>query len=390
MVGRRLLGSAMGRALKRYRGGRCRESTDRENCGHLAKIRRQSRQTLKGGTMRHFSATIFGAAIATASLGQSTSAQTLRWGDHFPQCCNMFTLASEWMAEEMNSRSNGELQPNIQFGGVLASVTEVPSAIETGLMDIGNIVVPYFPEQMPVNNALPFFTPNTLTQREAGELWLTWHEEVPAFAEELARYNTRLLTVRPLPNYGFACTTPIRTLDDFRGKRIRTYGVALPALVEALGGIPTSFVDVEMYEAMANNILDCTATDIGFIEAFQLHEVASYFIDVPLGANWGQIIGMNLDSYNALSEEHQALLEDLKYEHLEELLALFEAEEERIKARWEAEGLIEIIDFPNDVFLETAFASAGVQAARDSWIQRVMATGMPEEDAQRVIDDIIQ
>ena len=177
---------------------------------------------------------------------------------------------------------------------------------------------------------------------------------------------------------------------DFRGKRIRTYGVALPALVEALGGIPTSFVDVEMYEALSNNILDCTATDIGFVEAFQLYDVASYFIDVPLGANWGQIIGMNLDTYNALSEEHQAVLEELKYEHLEELLALFEAEEERIKARWEAEGLVEIVDFPDDVFLETAFASAGVQAARDSWIQRVMASGMPEEDAQRVIDDINQ
>ena len=340
--------------------------------------------------MRHISASILSAAVATAALGHSANAQTLRWGDHFPQCCNMFTLASEWLAEEVNTRTGGDLQINIQFGGVLASVTEIPTAIETGLMDMGNIVVPYFPEQLPVNNALPFFTPNTRNQREVGELWLQWHEEVPAFAEELARYNTRMITVRPLPNYGFLCTTPINTLEDFRGKRIRTYGVALPALVEALGGIPTSFVDVEMYEALSNNILDCTATDLGFVEAFQLYDVASYFIDVPLGANWGQIIGMNLDTYNALSEEHQAVLEDLKYEHLEHLLALFEAEEERIKARWEAEGLVEIVDFPDEVFLETAFASAGVQAARDSWMQRVMASGMPEEDAQRVIDDINQ
>ncbi|GGG69157.1 hypothetical protein GCM10011415_15610 [Salipiger pallidus] len=329
-----------------------------------------------------------GATLLAGMAGTSAQAETMRWGDHFPQCCNMFTKSSEWMVDELSERTDGELEFNIQFGGVLASVREIPTAIETGLIDIGNVVVPYFPEQMPVNNALPFFTPNTLTQREVGELWLQWHEEVPAFSEELERYNQKLLTVRALPNYGFICTQPIRSLADFEGKRIRTYGIALPALVEALGGVPVSFVDVEMYEAMSNNILDCSASDIGFVEAFQLHEVASYFVDVPLGANWGQIISMNLDKYNALPDDQKAVLEELKYDQLETQLKLFEAEEARIKQRWQDEGLIEIIDFPDEEFLEATLSNPGVQAARDSWKQRVMASGMPEEDAQRVIDDI--
>ncbi|WP_417264431.1 TRAP transporter substrate-binding protein DctP [Celeribacter sp.] len=330
-------------------------------------------------------ATLFAASLSTTAPAQ---AETLRWGDHFPQCCNMFTKASEWMAEEMSDRTDGELEANIQFGGVLASVREAPTAIETGLMDMGNVVVPYFPEQMPINNALPFFTPNTLNQRDVGELWLKWHEEIPAFSEELARYNMKLLTVRPLPNYGFICTSPIRTLEDFKGKRIRTYGIALPALVEALGGVPVSFVDVEMYEAMSNNILDCSASDLGFVEAFQLHEVASYFVNVPLGANWGQIIAMNLDTYNALSDDEKAMFEEMKGDHLEHLLALFEEEETRIKTRWAEEGLVEIIDFPADEFLAATLENEGVQAARDSWVQRVTAAGMPLDDAERVISDI--
>lgn len=327
-------------------------------------------------------------SLLTGMISTTAQSETMRWGDHFPQCCNMFTKSSEWMAEEVAKRTDGELKFNIQFGGVLASVREIPTAIETGLIDIGNVVVPYFPEQMPINNALPFFTPNTRTQREVGELWLQWHEEIPAFSEELARYNQKLLTVRALPNYGFICTEPIRTLKDFKGKRIRTYGVALPALVEALGGVPVSFVDVEMYEAMSNNILDCSASDIGFVEAFQLHEVAGYFIDVPLGANWGQIISMNLDKYNALPEDQKAILEDLKYEQLEIQLELFEAEEARIKARWKDEGLIEIIEFPDQEFLDATLSDERVQAARKSWVQRATSAGMPAEDAQRVIEDI--
>lgn len=109
--------------------------------------------------MRHISESIFSAAMATVSLGRSAGAETLRWGGHFPQGCNMFTKASEWLAEEVNTRTDGELQINIQFGGVLASVTEIPTAIETGLMDMGNIVAPYFPEQMPVNSALQMGQP---------------------------------------------------------------------------------------------------------------------------------------------------------------------------------------------------------------------------------------
>lgn len=338
--------------------------------------------------MNKITSLALGATILAGMAGTTAHAETMRWGDHFPQCCNMFTKSSEWMVDELSSRTDGELEFQIQFGGVLASVREIPTAIETGLIDIGNVVVPYFPEQLPINNALPFFTPNTLSQREVGELWLQWHEEIPAFSEELARYNQKLLTVRALPNYGFICTQPIRTLADFKGKRIRTYGIALPALVEALGGVPVSFVDVEMYEAMSNNILDCSASDIGFVEAFQLHEVAGYFIDVPLGANWGQIISMNLDKYNALSEDKKALLEELKYEQLEKQLELFEAEEARIKARWQDEGLIEIIDFPDQEFLNATLLNEGVQAARESWVQRVTAAGMPEEDALRVVSDI--
>jgi len=340
--------------------------------------------------MKIIKTTTLGAAMLAASVSTPVTAETMRWGDHFPECCNMYTKASEWMAEEVKKRTEGELQFNIQFGGVLASVQETPTAIETGLIDVGNIVAPYFPDQLPVNNALPFFTPNTRNQREVGELWIKWHEEIPAFSEELARYNAKMLTVRPLSNYGFFCTTPIRTLEDFEGKRIRTYGTALPALVEALGGVPVSFVDVEMYEAMSNNILDCTASDIGFVDSFQLQEVASYFIDVPLGANWGQIIAMNLDKYNALPEDHKAVLEELKYEHLDELLHLFEEEEARIKARWKEEGLVEIIDFPNEEFLEATLQDEAVMAARENWVERVISAGMSPEDAQRVVDDITE
>lgn len=335
--------------------------------------------------------TFFAAAMmlgATAGLAAPANAETLKWGDHLPQCCSMYAEASRWLAEEAKTRSGGDLQINITWGGVLGTVGEVPDAIENGIIDMGNVVTPYFPDQFIVNNAIPFFWPQPKSQAELGEFMLKWHEEIPAFAEELARYNQKLITVRPLPPYGLICTTPIRTLEDFKGKRIRSYGVALPAMLEALGAVSVGMPDTEAYEAMSSNILDCSAADIALIDAFQLQDVAKYFIDVPMGASWGHMITMNLDRYNALSDDNKALLEELKGEHLTKLLELFRAKEAELLAQWAADGSVEIVPFPAEDFLKATLEFPLVQTVRNSWKDRAIAAGMSEADADRVVNDI--
>lgn len=327
-------------------------------------------------------------ALGVSGLSGTAKAETLRWGEHLPECCSQYAEATKWLIDEVDKRSNGELTIDISWGGVLATVGEIPSAIENNIIDIGNIVTPYFPDQFVINNAIPFFWPQPKSQRELGELMLKWHEEIPAFGEELARYNMRLVTVRPLPPYGMICTSPIRTLEDFKGKRIRSYGVALPAMLEALGAVPIGMADVEAYEAMANNILDCSAADIALVEAFKLDDVGKYFIDVPMGASWGHIIAMNNDVYNSLSPEHQKIIDGIKRDHLDELLKRFRAAEERIVNEWKEKGTVELIEFPDDVFLEATLGNEKVQAVRASWKERAVAAGMPAESADKVVEDL--
>lgn len=332
--------------------------------------------------------TIILALGASTMLAAPASAETLKWGEHLPQCCSMYAAAAAWFVDEVNKRSEGDLTIDISYGGVLATVGEIPSAVENGIIDMGNVVTPYFPDQFVINNAIPFFWPQPKSQDELGALMLKWHEEIPAFGEELAKYNQKLVTVRPLPPYGLICTQPIRTLEDFKGKRIRSYGVALPAMLEALGAVSVGLPDVEAYEAMSNNILDCSASDIALVDAFQLQEVAKYFIDVPMGASWGHIITMNLDKYNSLTDDQKAIIDGLKEEHLTEMLSLFRAKEEELLAQWKADGSVEVIEFPAEEFLAATLENSGVQAVRNSWKDRAIAAGMPEADAQKVVDDI--
>lgn len=334
--------------------------------------------------------TVLGLA-STLLLGGAANAQTvtLKWGEHLPPCCSMYVAAADWMAKEVDKRSNGTLKFNINYGGVLATVGEIPIAIESGVIDMGNIVTPYFPDQFVVNNAIPFFWPQPKSQDQLGDLMLKWDKEIPAFGAELEQFNAKLITVRPLPPYGLICTKPIRTLEDFKGKRVRTFGVSLPAVMEALGAVSVGMSDVEAYEAMSNNVLDCSTADLALVDAFKLNDIAHYFIDVPLGASWGHIIAMNMDKYNKLSAEHKKLLETLKYDHLKEMLRLFRAKEAELKAKWAADKSVEIITFPQDVFLKATLGSPAVQKVRNSWKDRAVKAGIKPDEADRVIKEIV-
>lgn len=328
------------------------------------------------------------ALVISTGVGGAAKTETLRWGEHLPQCCSMYAAGAAWFVDEVKKRSGGSLTIDINYGGVLATVGEIPTAIENGIIDIGNLVTPYFPDQFVVNNAIPFFWPQPKSQQQLGELMLKWHENIPAFGKELAKYNAKLITVRPLPPYGFICNKPIRTMADFKGKRIRSYGVALPAMLEAIGAVSVGMADVEAYEAMSNNVLDCSAADIALVDAFKLHEVGKYFIDVPMGASWGHIIIMNVNKYNALSDAHKKVIDGLKRDHLVELLRLFRDIEGKLVDKWKAEGSVEVIKINPEEFLKATLKNPRVQAVRASWATRAIAAGMPKADAERVVNEI--
>lgn len=333
---------------------------------------------------------LLAATLTAGAFGTSGAAraETLRWGEHLPECCSQYAEATKWMIDEVDKRSNGDLTIDITWGGVLATVGEIPNAIENNIIDMGNIVTPYFPDQFVINNAIPFFWPQPKSQRELGDLMLKWNDEFPSFSEELAKYNIHLVTVRPLPPYGMICTKPIRTLEDFKGKRIRSYGVALPAMIEALGAVPVGLADVEAYEAMSNNVLDCSVADIALVEAFKLDDVGKYFIDVPMGASWGHIIGMNTDVYEALSPENKKVIDGLKHDHLDEMLKRFRAAEKRILKEWKDTGSVEVIHFPKDEFMKATLGNEKVQEVRNSWKDRAVKAGMPAENAEKVVEQL--
>ena len=295
----------------------------------------------------------------------------------------------EW-ADIVKDLSGGDLAPEVYTGTVLLAPRAALQGAQDNVVQVANISAVYIPSEMPVANAVQKLGFNYSDPKAMIFAATDFSMHNPTQLKEWTDNKIVYLGAYTTPPYILFCTSPVTTLAEFKGKRIRSYGVALPAMIEAVGAVPVGMPDVEAYEAMSNNVLDCSAADIALVAAFKLDEVAHYFINVPMGASWGHILVINKDVYASLSDSQKAILDAMKEDHLKEMLRLFAQAEVDVKKKWKDTGAVEIIDFPADLFLKTTLGNARVQEVRASWKGRAMGAGMPEADADAVVKELTE
>ncbi len=318
-------------------------------------------------------------AIAVSGLTlmpDVASAKTFKWITFKPQGAgDAQARSTQWFVDEFARRTGGKHKIKVFWGGSVAKTGEIPEALGAGVGDFGDIVTPYFPDKFVLNNAVGFFIPQPNSSLEIGHLMEKWHAIYPQFDEELARNNLKAVSYRPLEDYGFLCTQPVKNMAGFKGKRIRTYGFAYPALVEAIGGTPVSIKTSEAYEALERGILDCTPIGPALARGWKYDEVAKYYIEFPLGASFGHLIAMNLDSYKKMDADTKAIVDQLGKDYVVEYNRMLMADQKTSKERWKEIG-VEVIPFPR-AEVEGIIQNEKVQAVRKEWIERANSLGVP-------------
>jgi TRAP-type C4-dicarboxylate transport system substrate-binding protein len=323
-------------------------------------------------------------ALVFGMLWSGAQADTYKWITFKPQNANdAQSITTQWFVDEFKKRTGGKHQFQVFWGGSVAKDKEIPNALSGGAGDIGDIITPYFPDKFPLNNAVGFFIPQPKSTIEIGLMMEMWHSQYPQFDEELKKYNLKTIGFRPLGNYGIICTKPIKSLADFKGKRIRTYGFAYPALVQGLGGTPVSMSSSDGYEALQRGILDCSPIDPVLAHGWKYDEVAKYFIDVPIGASFGHMITMNRKTYDSMDPQTRAILEGLGREYTVRYAVEMNIQNDKIVQGWKKKG-VEVIHLPKEEFAKLVDFPA-VKAVREKWIARAKALGVP---ADKIVEEL--
>lgn len=129
-----------------------------------------------------------------------------------------------------------------------------------------------------------------------------------SFDERLQRrFNAKVMTLWPFGPQVFYCNKPIKSVEDFKGLKIRSFTATMAGLLQKLGATPVTLSFSEVYSALANGVVDCGVTSPNSGNQGKWPEVTSYYIPLAVsGSVQGHFI--NLAYWNRFSPAEQAKL----------------------------------------------------------------------------------
>jgi C4-dicarboxylate-binding protein DctP len=224
-----------------------------------------------------------------------------------------FIEASDMIAEKTNGRikvtnhfSSSLIAQEDQFTGVGAGVADISTNI-SGMYDDATVLHKLFSQ---VLFGLPYFMDTTYLYNEL-------IETMPAFQEEMAKYNVRWLSVRAMEgsHLHFKSEKDVRLPEDLKGLKIATSGRRLD-FVDSTGGVGVSVAPPDMYTSVDRGMADGVFNHWGFLETFGLIDLLPYHVQIGPGGAGMALLGVmiNLDTWNSLTPEDQQIIQEA-YHH---------------------------------------------------------------------------
>jgi TRAP-type C4-dicarboxylate transport system substrate-binding protein len=190
-----------------------------------------------------------------------------------------------------------------------------------------------------------------------------------AVKDEFAAANLEPLLIRHLPEYRLLCKEPIRTLDDLKGKKVRTYGNYVPRMFAALGAVPVTVLPLEMNEALQRGTVDCIYLTYGAFHIFKLYKSGQYLIDVNFGTINAYTVFVNKSEWESWPEELRTIVKDAAANAEAMALELNDSEDAKALQAMLADGA-ELVHFEDQDALVEA-----VPDMVDVWVETVTAEG---------------
>ena len=322
--------------------------------------------------MRNIVAKMTAVSLAFGLAGQAAAEEwnVSVWGKR-----RAFTEHIEKLGELLNAKTNGEFTLNISYGG-LSKNKENLDGISIGAFEMAQFCAGYHRDKNRVVTVLelPFLGVENLEQEVAVSNAVYSH---PAATEEMAQWNAKLLMTSPMPQYNIVGTgEPRDTLEDFDGMRVRATG-GIGQAFKSVGGVPTSVTATEAYQAMESGVVDTVAFAQHAHLSFGTINQADWW---TANLNPGTVncpVVVNIDAYEALSDEHRAALDNSVSEALDHYLANYG----KLLERWDAvlaEKSVQKVEIADEVIV--AFRAKAADPIRDKWISDMESQGLPGQE----------
>ncbi len=250
---------------------------------------------------------LLGAAALSLSCASALAAETIRVTLQLPES---HSLGQNWNAfkEIIEEKSGGELNLQLFPSAQLFKDSEVPEAVGSGAIEAGSAAIGRFAGSVSAVEIvnLPFFFRDEDHLRAATANGSPMREIIDnAVLEET---GARVLWWQAYGrNIYLNNGAPLRTPEDIKGKKVRTYGKVLGWTVEAMGGAPTLLSGSKQFLAYQQGAVDVGMTGTSGVTSRKLYEVMENMtLSYDFAIEFVAVI--NNDFFESLSEENQQII----------------------------------------------------------------------------------
>ena len=248
-----------------------------------------------------------GAAVAMTAIpaaAQQTWTMTTTW----PSSLALIEMDRKFV-EYANLLVGDELRIEFHDGGTLVPGFEVFDAVSSGTIEASGDWPGYWAGRDAAFN--PIGTHVSLFNAIDYVNWIQQWDGFDHYQEIYGRFGMVYLPYGVTNNEsGFRTNTPIRSVEDLEGLRLRVSGIEQGRLLERLGGSQVSMAGGELYQAAERGVIDgfeFSTPDVDWGAGF--HEVTNYWA-TPGWHQSASLFGVmiNQNAWDALSEEAQQKL----------------------------------------------------------------------------------
>jgi len=272
-------------------------------------------------------------------------------------------------AARVKEKSQGRLEIRVHPASSLYPGPELIPAVLDGRSEIGTVLASYLTDVLlemgPLE--LPFMTSGIEEHKKAA------FQLRPFYTEMLARKGLKLLASSTWPSQQIFSSVPIRTVADWKGKKIRVYGADSANAARLLGAAPVNIAFGEVYSALEKKTVDGAMTSATNAEPMKFFEVAKYLDYWYLAGAAQEWLVANQKAWDALPKDlQQVVLDSMKDVNLEEKeWQDATAADEKVRKRLPELGMT-VIE-PSKEEMDKARKIA--KGAWDIWLQRTGADG---------------
>lgn len=279
-----------------------------------------------------------------------------------------------WM-EKVTEASDGAITFEEFYNGSLCAAPDSISCAEDRTADIVMAVPAYNPDMVVANIGSVAFQTSDLQAN--GDALNKLYAEDEDYRAEYENRGLKMLYTFDNSMPVLASPEPVATLEDLDKQSIRASG-SMSTGIAALGVNPVAVDPSEIYESLERGVVDGATFPLESVVDYRLNEVAPHVYDLGeyMGSYAMNTYTMNMESFESLSDEHQAILEDVSAEVAGSYVADFldPAVEANCATLKESDTTVERIG-PEEVGQQWADEAGDMQ--RTAW----------EESAAEFVDD---